>query len=300
MQNLTRIAPTPSGFIHIGNAVNFILTYALARHMNAAVELRIDDIDLNRSKDKYIEDIFETMKWLGLDWDFGARNKNEFLKNYSFAHKQNTFLDTILSLRRKKPDIFYACKCSRKKFTGIYHGDCMKFGLELKKGETALKLHIDKETKVTLGNKSIDIYDKFGDITLYQKEGFCSYQFASLFTDEERKTNLIIRGDDLFASSALQLYMAQIMGFENFSKTTFVHHALIFDKNGLKLSKSNGSNALASWRKEGKNPNKLFQIAAKIIGIKEFWEINTKEELLTCKDNLEIFFKLNGQKLSII
>ncbi|MDR0407981.1 MAG: hypothetical protein LBH45_03575 [Campylobacteraceae bacterium] len=299
MCNLTRIAPTPSGFIHTGNAINFILTYALARHTNAKIELRIDDIDQNRSKDIYIEDIFETLEWLRLDWDLGAIDKNDFLKNYSFINKQKTLFEAISSLWHKNPDIFYICKCSRKKIGGIYHGDCIKSKLKLKKGESALRLHIDKNTGITLGNKYIDLYSIFGDIALWQKEDFCSYQFASLFADEKHKTNLIVRGDDLFNSTALQLYMARLFGFENFLKTTFVHHALIFDKSGLKLSKSNSSSALLSWRKNGKKPNELFQKAAQMMGVREFWKINTKEDILACGNELELFLKTNGQRLNL-
>ncbi|MDR1460945.1 MAG: hypothetical protein LBI78_04815 [Campylobacteraceae bacterium] len=300
MQNLTRIAPTPSGFIHTGNALNFILTYVLARHINAKIELRIDDIDQNRSKDIYIEDIFETLKWLRLDWDLGARDKDDFLKNYSFIHKQKILFETILSLWHKNPDIFYACKCSKKKINGVYRGDCIKSKLELEKGKTALKLHVNNNTDVMLKDKCVDIYNTFGDITLWRKEDFCSYQFASLFSDEEHKTSLIVRGDDLFNSTALQLYMAQLFGFKNFLKATFVHHILIFDKNGLKLSKSNGSDALVSWRKGGKKPNELFQKTAQMIGVKEFYHVNTKEDLLTCKDELEMFLRINGQKLNFV
>ncbi|MDR1284582.1 MAG: hypothetical protein LBJ88_00070 [Campylobacteraceae bacterium] len=298
MLNLTRIAPTPSGFIHAGNALNFILIYTLARHTNAKIELKIDDIDQNRSKDIYIEDIFETLKWLRLDWDLGACNKNDFLKNYSFAHKQKILFKVILSLWRKNPDIFYACKCSRKGINGIYHGDCIKLNLELEKEKTALKLHVDNDSNIILRNRYVNIYSAFGDITLWQKEDFCSYQFASLFLDEDHKTSLIVRGDDLFNSTALQLYMARLFGFENFLQTTFIHHMLIFDSNGSKLSKSNGSNSLASWRKNGKKPNELFQKAAQIIGVKEFWQVNTKEDILTCKDELDMFLRTNGQKVS--
>lgn len=292
---ITRIAPTPSGFIHAGNALNFILTYIIAKHLNATLRLRIDDIDKLRSKKVFIDDIFETLKWLGLEYDYGAKDSDDFLKNYSYNNE--VLFEELNNLHKKFPMLFYACKCSRKDIKGIYHGNCKELKLKLQKDKTSLRLHIKQNSYVWLGDFCIELFENIGDIILWQKDGFCSYQLASLLDDEKNGVNLLVRGEDLLNSSAIQLFMANLFGFKNFSKAIFIHHPLMLDQNGKKLSKSLNSHALYQWRKNNKKPYELFQKTAEIIGVKESWQINTKEELLACKDELEAFFRLNSQKL---
>ncbi|MDR2342727.1 MAG: hypothetical protein LBD84_06785 [Campylobacteraceae bacterium] len=293
---ITRIAPTPSGFIHTGNAVNFILTYIIAKHLNATLRLRIDDVDKFRSKKVFIDDIFETLKWLELEYDYGAKDSDDFLKNYSYDNE--VLFKELSVLHEKFPMLFYACRCSRKDIKGTYHGNCKELKLKLQKDKTSLRFHIEQNSCIQLGDFCIELFKNIGDIILWQKDGFCSYQLASLLDDEKNGVNLLIRGEDLLNSSAVQLFMANLFGFTNFPKATFIHHPLMLDQNGKKLSKSLNSYALYQWRKNNKKPYELFQKTAEIIGVKEFLQINTKEELLACKDELETFFTLNRQNLN--
>ncbi|MDR1615098.1 MAG: hypothetical protein LBS26_05975 [Campylobacteraceae bacterium] len=282
----TRIAPTPSGYIHAGNAVNFMLTYALAKHIGAKIELRIDDMDQNRTKKEYIDDIFAALQKLEIEWDFGAKDTDDFLQNYSFSKKQERFFSKLNSIRKANPNLFYTCKCPRDKSC---NGGCAALKLKLEKNKTALKMHIKRGTIIALGGISVDLTETMGDVTLWQKERFASYQFASLFSDEERRVNLIIRGFDLFNSSALQLYMAKIFGFENFLKATFVHHRLILDEKGGKLSKSKGSLHAVFV-------NEIFQKSAEIVGVKEFRAIDDKFKLLSCNDEISEYLNKHGVK----
>jgi glutamyl-tRNA synthetase len=281
---ITRIAPTPSGYIHTGNAVNFILTYVLAKHIGAKIEMRIDDIDQNRSKAEYIDDIFSVLQKLGIEWDFGAKNRDELLVKYTFSKKQEAIFTKLTTIVRANPNYFYICKCSRAK---PCNGDCSALKLELEKNKTALKMHIKKGTVIVLGGKSVDLSKVIGDVTLWQKEGFSSYQLASLISDEEQKTGLIVRGIDLFNSSALQLYMAKLFGFESFLKVIFIHHSLVFDKKGNKLSKSKGSPSVIL-------DNALFQKAAQIMKIKEYHTVNGMSELLSRKIEIGEYLKNQG------
>jgi glutamyl-tRNA synthetase len=281
---MTRIAPTPSGYIHAGNAVNFILTYAIAKHIGAKIELRIDDIDQNRSKTKYIDDIFCTLQKLGIEWDVGAKNRDEFLEKYTFSKKQETIFTKLTAIIKANPSHFYICKCSRIK---PCNGGCSTLKLKLEKNKTALKIRINKGTVVTLGNRSIDLSETMGDVALWQKEGFASYQLTSLISDEEQKTRLIVRGVDLFNSSILQLYMAKLFGFDNFLKVIFIHHPIIFDEKGDKLSKSKGSLPVIF-------SGTLFKRAAQIIGVKEYHTIDNMSKLLSCKQEISWYLKNQG------
>ncbi|MDR2789887.1 MAG: hypothetical protein LBB59_02795 [Campylobacteraceae bacterium] len=281
---LTRIAPTPSGYIHAGNALNFTLTHILAKHIGAKIELRIDDIDQNRAKKEYIDDIFKMLQKLELVWDAGAKNSDDFLQNYSFSKKQERFSAKLNALMEANPNDFYVCKCPRNK---PCNGGCGAFGLKLEKNKTALKLRIKSGAAVKLGKKTVNLSKTMGDVVLWQKEGFASYQLSSLFSDEERGVNFIVRGFDLFNSSALQLYMAELFGFENFLKTTFVHHPLILDEKGGKLSKTKGSSSAFL-------NGEILQNSAEIFGIKEFQAVKSKADILSFKNELDAYLNEHG------
>jgi len=111
--NKTRIAPTPSGFLHLGNVLSFALTAALAKQHEAKILLRIDDMDQARAEQEYIQDIFDTLNFLEIPWDEGPRNAEEFKDNYSQLHRLTLYSEAIEQLRDNK--LLFACTCSRRR-----------------------------------------------------------------------------------------------------------------------------------------------------------------------------------------
>src|ERR1700755_812419 len=107
----TRIAPTPSGFLHLGNAYSFALTAALAEKYGAKILLRIDDLDRERVQKEYVQDIFDTLNFLELPWDEGPRNVMELERDWSQIHRMGLYKEA-LDLLREEGDLF-ACNCSR-------------------------------------------------------------------------------------------------------------------------------------------------------------------------------------------
>ena len=95
----TRIAPTPSGLLHEGNGTSFILTYALARAHQGQVVLRIDDLDAERMRLEYLDDIFRTLDWLGIDWDEGPSSVADFQLNWSQHHRLDLYQNILEKLR---------------------------------------------------------------------------------------------------------------------------------------------------------------------------------------------------------
>ncbi|MEO8734552.1 MAG: glutamate--tRNA ligase family protein, partial [Flavobacteriales bacterium] len=79
----TRIAPTPSGYLHAGNGAAFFATWKIARSIGAKLLLRIDDLDAERVRPEYVADVFETLRWCGIDWDEGPKNANDFSQHWS-------------------------------------------------------------------------------------------------------------------------------------------------------------------------------------------------------------------------
>ena len=110
--NKTRLAPTPSGYLHLGNIISFLITVSLAKKHGAKILLRIDDLDQKRVKQEYIEDIFDTIDFLEIPYDEGPRNLKDFNQNYSQVHRQALYHAVIEEL--KDNNFVFPCDCSRK------------------------------------------------------------------------------------------------------------------------------------------------------------------------------------------
>jgi len=266
----TRIAPTPSGYLHVGNLFSFVLTWLIAKRENGRVRLRIDDMDAARMRREYLEDIFETLDWIGLQPDEGPSGIDDFLKNFS----QQTRLPLYQSLVDKLVNTgkVYACTCSRKQILainpdGIYPGTCLKKNLPTGHENAALRIHINEaETFIDIPGfenysslEKVDLQKTMGDVVIRKKDGFPAYQVTSLADDVQDKMNLIVRGEDLLSSTAAQIFMANALGENPFSGIHFVHHPLIRNENGEKLSKSAGHSSIKIMREQGISRAEIFQ-----------------------------------------
>ncbi len=109
--NRTRIAPTPSGYLHLGNVLSFALTATLAEQYGARILLRIDDLDRQRAQPAYIQDIFDTLEFLELPWHEGPRSVEEFEQQYSQVHRLPLYRQALEELKDK--GAVFACDCSR-------------------------------------------------------------------------------------------------------------------------------------------------------------------------------------------
>ena len=248
----TRIAPTPSGYLHVGNAYNFYLIQKYAKEKKGKILLRIDDFDFDRARDEYVEDIFKSLRWLQITPDEGPRNLLDFHKFYSQKNKQQNYRKALKILEDKS--LVYACECSRSqtdRFTefGAYSGHCRDKNLRYVEGKHSLRLRCedlpDQSWKKTLF-----------DFVLWTKENRASYQLVSVVEDVESEIDFIVRGEDLRDSSGAQLYLAQKLGGvykELFEKIEFIHHPLLLDpeKPYQKLSKSLCSHSLNSLIEKG-------------------------------------------------
>jgi glutamyl/glutaminyl-tRNA synthetase len=265
----TRFAPTPSGFLHPGNAISFIVTYTLARHFGGKILLRIDDLDTDRMRIDCLEDIFRTLDWLGVGYDEGASGVEDFQKNYS----QHTRLDLYFdALKKMHPSLLYACKCSRKdireqSLDGLYPKICLNKNIDLEENEVTWRMNVPQDTVVRFqewqrDEQLVSLDKTVGDFVVRQKNGRPAYQLASVVDDDYFGVNFIVRGEDLLSSTASQIFVSQHITHSNFSKNTFLHHPLLTDAAGEKLSKSKGAGSLNDWREAGKSPVFLFQKAA--------------------------------------
>lgn len=271
----TRFAPTPSGYLHMGNIFSFALTAALAERSGAGILLRIDDMDRERANPDYIHDIFDTLHFLGLPWTEGPQNAQELEERYSQRHRINLYtraLDKLLDT-----GLVYACNCSRAQILkqspgGAYPGTCRYKGLSLDAADVAWRLNT-KSTE-TVSVKTLDgaflkaaLPTGMQDPIIRKKDGFPAYQLSSIVDDIHFGIDLIVRGYDLWPSTLAQLHMARLLKEDHFLNTTFYHHALLLDAHQRKLSKSAGDTSVYFLRKQGFSAEEVYLRLGKELGL---------------------------------
>lgn len=244
----TRIAPTPSGFLHEGNAFAFLLTAELAKKHGASILLRIDDLDNDRKRPEYVSDIFESLHWLGISCDKGPKNPKELEEEWSQHHRLSLYEVALTSLREK--GLVYACGCSRKQLSELESPaddahTCRNGLLPLDTADSAWRIRIPKDVTVCFKQlngtvTSLQPASRQPDPVVRRKDGIPAYQVVSVCDDEHFGIDLIVRGEDLLASTAVQLFIAQQLGFDGFINATFHHHPLLLNEKGEKWSKSAG------------------------------------------------------------
>jgi glutamyl/glutaminyl-tRNA synthetase len=268
----TRIAPTPSGFLHAGNGISFIITWLMARKLGGKIVLRIDDLDAERMRPEYVEDIFRTLDWLGIDYDEGPMSVEDFTRNYSQHKRLDLYFEALEKLKNTENITLYACNCSRKQIQeeskkGIYFHTCRFKNKDFKTENTALRVLVPENTLISFQEYqkktlSIRLDETMGDFIVRQKNGLPAYQLASLVDDTHFNINVIVRGMDLLNSTAAQVYLGKQLN-RFFSDTSYFHHPLMTDTEGVKLSKSQGAGSLKDWREQGRSPSALFEKAEK-------------------------------------
>ncbi len=246
-----RIAPTPSGYLHFGNAFNFILCWLETRSRDGELRLRIDDLDRERYRPNYLDDIFRQLDFIGLDWDQGPQSAEEHEKAFCQVLRLELYEAALQKLQTQ--DMLFPCSCSRSEVqerngANFYRGFCLRnppeHGIAC-----SLRLKVGSDLKVSMKEAS-----GYGEYTLGEeeaypilrrKDGLPAYQLSSVVDDVYYETNLIVRGQDLWQSSKVQLLIAQKLDAPSFGDVLFLHHEQLSDAQGQKLSKSKEAPALS-------------------------------------------------------
>lgn len=274
----TRIAPTPSGFLHEGNGINFSATWQLAQAHNGHVLLRIDDLDEERTRPEYVDDIFRTLEWLGIEWHEGPATPDDFHRNWSQRSRGTDHTPLLEGLRSL--GLVYACDCSRNTIAAIapdgrYPGTCRSLGKSLDDEGNAWRLNVGRVEQVDfhemgIGHRSVDLGTAMGDPVVLRRSTpsggrGAAYQIASLADDLHFGINTIVRGEDLLASTACQSHIADLLGLDQFRKVAFLHHQLTTGTDGQKLSKSAGATSLKSWSESGRSAEAIHAAARTLL-----------------------------------
>ena len=297
----SRIVPTPSGYLHIGNAFNFLLTALIVDFKKGKLHLRIDDFDISRSKRKFVEDIFVQLDWLGIEYDSGPTGPDELFSKYSQQLRSDYYFNAIEVIKKNKK--IFACECSRSMIRQIsnkrtYPGYCREKNIDLGNKNITWRVNVPEGTIVnykTFFNsiKTINVNDSIGDFVIKRRDGLPAYQIISVVEDLEQGINLIVRGKDLLGSTGAQIFIGGCLNGGTLLESVFIHHNLIKNSSGAKISKTYGDLSLKELKKKNQNATFVFQETAKMLHLphRDIITLDHLKELFKISINQQNFFE---------
>lgn len=274
LKGRTRIAPTPSGFLHLGNLYSFVYTYLLAKQEDLDILLRIDDMDQDRMRLEYLDDIFRSLDSLGLEYQMGPSGPSDLFENWSQLKRRNEYDNLIEHF--KNIESLYPCRCSRLELATHKQAEHFTKNCWSKKeafARSGQKWRIKYQgEKVSIKNWQGEVQesrlaDEVWDFAIRRKNGDPAYQLCSYSDDLHFGISHIVRGEDLQASTIAQGYLAQVLKDESFRKIRFLHHPLV-KYQGEKLSKSQSAPAARYYLGGRINRERVLNFIASKLGLK--------------------------------
>ncbi|GAA4317864.1 glutamate--tRNA ligase family protein [Compostibacter hankyongensis] len=270
----TRIAPTPSGYLHLGNVLSFAFTAAWAQQTGARVLLRIDDLDQPRIRREYVQDIFDTLHFLKISWDEGPRDYRQYEKDYTQLRRMDLYRTALQRL--KEQGLIFACTCSRTEIAARraqhrFADVCRDRRIPPEQEEVSWRLHTDPSAMLTVSTPQGTVTKTalppaMTDFVVRKKDGFPAYQLTSVVDDDHFGVDLVVRGDDLWPSTLAQHYLSGLLPGNTFRRAACYHHPLLQDTRGRKLSKSAGDLSIRFLREAGKKPADICSLIALRLG----------------------------------
>lgn len=270
--HITRLAPSPTGALHLGNARTFLVNWAIARQRGWKILLRIEDLDGPRIKPGAIEQTIDILSWLGLDWDEGPFIQSQELLPYQ---------DAMRTLAAK--GLVYPCALSRAEIaqaaSAPNEGDHeTRFPPSLRPSERPAGFTPDgpdagqswrlvvppgamRFEDGFLGEQSIDPSETVGDFVVWTNRGQPSYQLAVVVDDARQGVTQVVRGDDLLDSAGRQIRLIQALGL---AEPCYTHLPLVRGADGRRLAKRHGDTRLTHYRDRG-------VAAERVIGLLAGW-----------------------------
>ena len=300
MKVRTRFAPSPTGFMHIGNLRTAIFEYLLAKKYDGDFILRIEDTDQERKVDGAIEFIYDTLSLCGFKIDEGPKNEGKY-GPYIQSERKDIYKKYALELVEK--GAAYYCFCTEKELNDMrekaklrkrpfmYDGRCSKLSKErveenLKNG----KPYVIRQKMPKLGVTVVDdiIYGKvkidnaiLDDQVLLKSDGFPTYNFANVVDDHLMGITHVIRGKEYLDQTAKYNLLYDAFGWE---KPTYAHVAMVLGEDGTKLSKRNGDASFMDLYNEGYLPNAIVNYLV-LLG----WSPNENKEIFTMEELIKNF-----------
>ena len=273
-----RLAPSPTGYLHLGHARTFWMAQERARTAGGALLLRVEDIDRDRCKSEFAAAMIEDLRWFGFQWREGPDIGGEF-GPYLQSQRTEHYLRALETLRRSNR--VYPCSCTRKDLRlaaqaphpeddePIYPGTCrpnrssqasgIPLSTELHRLNWRFQVNDGEVVSFHDGGFGLQRFEAgkdFGDFLVWRHDGVPSYQLAVVVDDAAMRITEVVRGADLLRSTARQLLLYRALGIE---PPQYFHCPLLTDGGGKRISKRDGADSLRALRSKGATPESLRQ-----------------------------------------
>ena len=281
MSIVTRFAPSPTGYLHLGHAFSALTAWQRARSAGGRFLLRIEDIDPGRCRPDFVAAIEEDLRWLGLDWDGPIRIQSAHFGEYQAA------LDTMVAR-----GLLYPCFCTRAEIMRevaesataphtpdggvLYPGTCLRLPAHERQARTAtgipFALRLNLARALAFVGRDLAIEEEgqapvrcdprpFGDAVLARKDAPASYHLCVTHDDALQGVTLVTRGADLRPATHLHRLIQALMGWP---APRYAHHPLLRDPSGLRFSKRDGAQTLRQLRADGLTPAAVRSLATRL------------------------------------
>lgn len=268
----TRLAPSPTGALHLGNARTFLINWALARRLGWRIILRIEDLDTPRNKPGAADALIDTLRWLGLEWDSGPTVQSADLTPYA---------DATRALARR--GLVYPSELTRGQIEAVAsapqegsHETPFPLSLRPSIGPrdfddpgTNWRLTVPPGPVVfddeIAGPQRHDPSATVGDFVVWTRRGQPSYQLAVVVDDHRQGVTRVVRGDDLLDSAARQLLLYRALGYA--PEPRYTHLPLVRGTDGKRLAKRHGDTRVETYRATGVTPERVTGLVAYWSGV---------------------------------
>ena len=275
---LTRLAPSPTGALHLGNARTFLVNWLLARQNGWRILLRIEDLDGPRIKPESAMQAIEDLQWLGIDWDDGPIYQSHQLPSYAAAVNQLITSGDA-----------YPCICTRKEVesaasaphaedgAAIYPGTCRnRFGsiaeaTAFAGRPPAIRFRVSDQTVAWedqfAGPQKYQVAKQLGDFVIAKADGTPAYQLSVVVDDISAGVTHVVRGDDLLDSTPRQILLYRALQKSDLIPSYF-HLPLVVGEDGRRLAKRHGDSRLSFYRDKGMPAFRVLSLLARWCGIR--------------------------------
>ncbi|HTM44927.1 MAG TPA: tRNA glutamyl-Q(34) synthetase GluQRS [Polyangiaceae bacterium] len=272
-----RLAPSPTGLLHLGHVRTFVLAWCSARSRAGRLLLRFDDLDAQRSKPEFADAALEDLAWLGLDWDEPITWQSSQQDRYAVALQQLTDMGLCYPCVCSRLDVQDAVAAPHQGQEGLephYPGTCRGLFASLeearrKTGKAASLRYRVPEGFVEFddrvwGPQRIDVAQSVGDFVVARRDGTAAYQLAVVVDDAAAGVTEVVRGADLLESTARQWLLQRSLGLAH---PNWAHLPLLLDDQGRRLAKRSDSLSIRALRQAGCDPQRVVAWIARSVGL---------------------------------
>jgi glutamyl-tRNA synthetase len=265
---ITRLAPSPTGALHLGNVRTFVLNSLLARAGSWRMLLRVEDLDGPRVKAGAAEAMIDELRWLGLAWEEPAVWQSRRLAVYRAACRRLVQAGWAYPCACSRRDVQAAASAPHGADAAVYPGTCRAKPRpeDFAAAPAAWRIRVeDREIAVPeefAGPRAYDLSRTCGDFVIWTRQGEPAYQLAVVVDDAEAGVDAVVRGDDLLESGARQMHLRRLLGIDR--PVRYWHLPLVIGPDGKRLAKRHGDTRLGRYRSAGATRQR-------VLGLAGFW-----------------------------